>query len=101
MTKKGKVVPHALPISGCSPCRDVGCLLALVGQYKPPKRLPFLGLPPVILRHHETTEQGSSLASHMACHSFTQAHHRVSEVKGEMYTEKAERLELLSVLTLS
>ena len=101
MTQKGKFVPHALPISGCSPRRDVGCLLTLVDQYKHPTRLSFLGLPSVILRHHETTEQGSSLGSHKAYHSFTQAHHRVSEVKGEMYTEKAERLELLSVLTLS
>ena len=67
-----KVCSNALPISGCSPCRDVGCLLALAGQYKPPTRLPFLGLPSVITWHCEIAEQGSSLALHRACHSFTQ-----------------------------
>ena len=39
-----------------SPHRDLGCLLALAGQYRPPTRLPFLGLPSGITRHHETTE---------------------------------------------
>ena len=57
------------------------CLLALAGQYKPPTRLPFWGLPSVIRRHCKTAEQGSSLASRRACHSFTQAHRRVSKVK--------------------
>ena len=70
--------------------------------YKPLTSLPFLDLPSVITRHRETAEQGSSLALCRACHSFTQANHRVSKSKAEnMYTEKAERLELLNVLTLS
>ena len=80
MTEKGKFSPHAFPIAGCSPPRNVGCLLALVGRYKPLTRLPFW-LPSVIMRHRETTEQGSSLASCRVCHSFTQAHRRVSRVK--------------------
>ena len=84
---------HALPISACSPHRDLGYFLALAGQYKPLTRLPFWGIPSVITRHHETTEQGSSFASHRACHSFTQAHQRVSKAEN-VYTEKAERLEL-------
>ena len=95
MTKKAKFSPLALPISGCSPHRDVGCLLALAGLYKPPTRLPFWGLPSVIRRHCKTAEQDSSLASSRACYSFTQAHCRVSKVRQKnAYTEKAERLEL-------
>ena len=97
---EGKVQSHALPISGCSPRRDIGCLFALAGHYKPLTSLPFRGLPSVITRHREITEQGSSLALFMVCHSFTQAHQRVSKAEN-VYTEKAERLELLSILTLS
>ena len=90
---EGKVQSHALPISGCSPRRDIGCLFALAGHYKPLTSLPFRGLPSVITRHREITEQGSSLALFMVCHSFTQAHQRVSKAEN-VYTEKAERLEL-------
>ena len=93
MAEKGKFGPHALPVSGRSISRDLGCLLALAGRYKPPTRLPSLGLPSVITRHCETAEQGSSLAACKACHSFTQAHHRVSKAEN-VCTEKAERLEL-------
>ena len=63
VTEKGMFGPHASPFSGRFPRRNVGCLLALASQYKPPTTLPFLGLPSVIIRHHETTEQGSMLAS--------------------------------------
>ena len=91
--QKWKFSPHASPISGHSCHRDVGCLLALAGRYKPPKSLPFWGLPSATMRSGETAEQGSSLASCRACHSFTQAHRRVSKVEN-VYTEKAERLEL-------
>ena len=67
----------------------------LAGRYKPPTRFPFLGLPSVITKHCETAEQDSSLASRRECHSFTQAHCRVSKVRQKnAYTEKAERLEL-------
>ena len=92
MTEKGKFCPHASPISGCSSRRDVGCLLALAGQYKykPLMRFPFWGLPSVITRHCETAEQGSMLASCRAYHPFTQAHHRVSKAEN-LFTEKAER----------
>ena len=100
MTLKGKLCPHALPISGCSPCKDVGCLLALAGQYKykPLIRFPFGGLPSVITRNRETAEQGSMLASCRAYHPFIQAHRRVSKAEN-LFTEKAETA--LSVLTLA
>ena len=84
MTEKEKFGPHALPISGHFPHRDVGYLLILVGQYKSPTRFPFLELPSVTTSHHKTAEQGSPLASLMVCHSFTQAHLRVSKVKQKM-----------------
>ena len=35
VTEKGKFGPHTLLISGRSPGKDVGCLLALAGQLKP------------------------------------------------------------------
>ena len=76
-----KFGPHTLPISGHSLHRDLGCLLALAGPYKPLTRLPFWGLPSVITRHLKAAEQDSSIASRRACHSFTQAHQRVSKVK--------------------
>ena len=41
VTKKGKLGLHALPISSHSPCRDIGCLLALAGQYKTLIGSPF------------------------------------------------------------
>ena len=42
-------------------------------------------------RHRETAEQGSSLASHRACHSLTQAHHRVSKVKQKTCVLRKQR----------
>ena len=69
--------------------------------YKPPTRLPFLGLPSVITRHLETAEQGSSFASCRACHSFTQAHHRVSKVNQKTSLLGEQRTRAPSVLTLS
>ena len=93
VTKKGKFGLNALFISGHSLSRDLGRPLALAGWYNPPTRLPFLGLPSVIMRYRKTADQGSSLASCRACHSFTEAHRRVSKVEN-VYTEKAERLEL-------
>ena len=76
----------AAPLAG-----NLGVSLALTGRYKPATRLPFLGLPSVNMRHHETTEQGSSFASRRACHSFTQAHHRISKVKQKMCILKKQR----------
>ena len=100
MTEKGKFSPHTLPISGRPPRRDIGCLLALAGQYKPPTRLPFLELPSVITRHCKAAEQGSSLASCRACHSFTQAHRRISKVKQKMCILRKQSRALCSYLVL-
>ena len=44
-----------------------------------PNKAPLFGT--VITKHHETTEQGSSLVLCRVCYSFTQAHCRVSKVK--------------------
>ena len=90
LTKKWKFNPHASPISGCSPRRrDLRCLLALAGEYKPLTRYPFGGLPSVITRHHKTTEQGSPPASCRACHSGTKSQESRSRAP-----EQSERLEL-------
>ena len=99
-SRKVKFGPHALSISGLSPCREVGCLLALAGWYKPPTRLPFW-LPSVIMKHCQTTEQGSSLASRRACHSFTQSHHRVSKAQQKTCSLREQRTKAPSILTLS
>ena len=101
LTKKGKFSPQASPTSGHSPRKDVGYLLALAGGYKPPTRLPFWGLPSVIMRHHEVTEQGSSLASHRVCHSYTLAHWRVSQVQQKTCLLGEQRTRAPRILTLS
>ena len=59
VTKKGKFGPYVSPISGRSLRRDV--VETLAGGSKPPTRLPFWGLPSVIMRHCKTVEQGSTL----------------------------------------
>ena len=92
MTKKEKFSPHALPISGPSPCRDVGYLLILGGQYKSLARLPFLGLPSAVMKHRKTADQGSSLTLLTAYHSFTQGHQRVSKVKQKTCILRKQRV---------
>ena len=89
---EGKVLSTCFAHFWCSPCKDVGCLLALAGQYKYKLliRFPFGGLPSVITRNRETAEQGSMLASCRAYHPFIQAHRRVSKAEN-LFTEKAER----------
>ena len=101
MNEKRKFSSHASPISGHSPRRDTGCLLALAGWYKPLPRLPFWGLSSVITRHLETSEKGSSLVSHRVCHSFTQAHRRVSKAKQKTCSLREQRTRAPSILTLS
>ena len=78
---------------------DGECPLALAGLYKPLTSLPFLGLPSVNTNHHETTEQGSSIASHRVCHSFTQGHYRVNKVENIYWKSREARAP--SVLTMS
>ena len=101
LTEKGELSPHVLPISGCSLHRDAWCLMALAGQYKPLRGLPFWGLPSVIMRHLETADQGSSFALLKVCHSFTQAYHRVSKVQQKTCSLREERTRALSIFTLS
>ena len=101
LTEKGELSPHVLPISGCSLHRDAWCLMALAGQYKPLRGLPFWGLPSVIMRHLETADQGSSFALLKVCHSFTQAYHRVSKVQQKTCFLGEERTSAPSVLTFS
>ena len=36
LTEKGEFSPHVLPISGCFPKGDIGCLLTLAGRYNSP-----------------------------------------------------------------
>ena len=54
---------------------DIGCLLALAGWYKPPTGFCH--------KLYEITVEPQSrvLASCRACHSFTQAHRRVSKAQ--------------------
>ena len=89
MTEKEKFSPHALPIFGHSPCRDVGYLLVLASRYKSLTRLPFLGLPLVDVKH---CNQGSLLTLLTACHSFTEAYRRVSKVKQKMCILRKQRV---------
>ena len=71
LTEKGEFGPHALPISGRFPKEWVS--LGLGRSVETPDR--FL---PSAIDHCGTAKQGSSLDSRRACHSFTQAHRRVS-----------------------
>ena len=64
-----------------------GCLLALAGWYKP--------------HHRGTAEQGSSLASCRAYHSFTQAHRRVGKAQQKTCLLREQRTRAPSILTLS
>ena len=89
MTEKEKFSPHALPIFGHSPCRDVEYLLVLASRYKSLTRLPFLGLPLVDVKHRN---QGSLLTLLTACHSFTEAYGRVSKVKQKMCILRKQRV---------
>ena len=67
-----------LPLQGCWVSLGIDRLV------KNPIKLPFSRLPSVVMRLHETAEQGSVLTLHRLCHSFTQAHERVSKVKQKM-----------------
>ena len=94
LTEKGKFGPHASPISGRSLCRDIGCLLALAGWYKPLIRLAFGGC----LQSLWGTEKPQSRAQRslragcvIHCHPFTRAYHSVSKVKQKMCMLRKQR----------
>ena len=75
---------------------DTGCLLALAGRYNAPT-----GFCHTVWDHCGTAEQGSLLASCRACHSFTQAHGRVSKAQQKMCSLREQRTKAPSILTLS
>ena len=56
---------------------------------------------PSAIDHCGTAKQGSSLASRRACHSFTQAHRRVSKAQQKTYSLREQRTRAPSILTLS
>ena len=65
---------HTLPISGRFPKETLGASWPWqVGRN--PQQVSAISR----MNHRGTAEQGSSLASCRACHSFTQAHRRVSK----------------------
>ena len=78
------------------PKGDIECLLASAGRYK--------SLTGFCHKLYEvtwgTTDLGSSLASCRACHSFTQAHCRVSKVQQKMCSLGEQRTRAPSILTL-
>ena len=76
---------------------DIGCLLALAGRYNAPTG--FCHKPYEITIG--TAEQGPLLASCRACHSFTQAHHRVSKAQQKTCSLREPRTKAPSILTLS
>ena len=74
---------------------DIGCLLALAGRYKAPTgfchKLYEITLEP----------QSRVIASRRACHSFTQAHRRVSKAQQKTCSLREQRTKAPSILTLS
>ena len=66
-----------------------------VGIYTDPTSLPFWGLPSVISRHYKTPEQGSPLALLRTCHSFTQAHCKISETLRDRQRKRFELILLI------
>ena len=96
LTKKGEFGPHALPISGRFPKETLGVSWPWqVGRN--PQQVSAISR----MNHRGTAEQGSSLASCRACHSFTQAHRRVSKVQQKMCSQGEQRTRAPSPLTLS
>ena len=90
VTEKGKFGPHTLPISGRSPCRDTGCLLALAGRYKPLTRLPFWGLPSVITRHQKLQSRAPHLLP--AGHDIHSHRHTEDLVKQKTWILRKQRV---------
>ena len=88
VTEKGGFSPHASPVSGCPPRRDVRCLLALAGGYKPPTRLRFSGLSSVIMRHQRP--QGRAHHLLRAARAIRSQKHPEKPVKQSACTEDAE-----------
>ena len=104
LTEKGEFGPHALPISGHYPRREVVCLLALAGWYnRPPPPTGFSAI-----SHMRSLWNGklghSSCFAHMCLFqsiSHTQAQCRVSKVQQKTCLLGEQRARAPSVLILS
>ena len=77
---------------------DIGCLLALAGWYIPPTGFCH--------KLYEITVELQSRASHLLrvwhiCHSFTQAHRRVSKAQWKTCSLRQQRNRAPNILTLS
>ena len=90
LTKKGEFSPHTLLISGCSPLRGVGCLLALAVRYNP--------LTGFCHKPYEVTVEPQSRDPHLLCtgHVIHSQKHTVKSVKysRKCVCQKNKELEL-------
>ena len=97
LTEKGEFGPHILPISGQSLKETLGaCWHWQVGINT--RQVSVISC---IWGHPGTAEQGSTLGPHRACHSFTQAHYRVSKVQQKTCLLGEQRTRAPCILTLS
>ena len=95
LTEKGEFSPQALPVSGCSPHKEAGCLLALAGQYNPPTGFCH--------KLYEVTTKLQSRPPHWLCtghviHSYK--HTVVSKIQQKMCLLGEQRTRAPSILTL-
>ena len=95
LTKKGEFGPHALPISGRFPKETLGASWHWQVGITPRQvsarsrmRSPW-------------NRRAGPLASRRACHSFTQAHGRVSKAQQKTCSLREQRTKAPSILTLS
>ena len=96
LAEKGEFGPHSLPISGQSLKETFGASWHWQVGINP-WQLSAISC----MRSLWTTEQGSSLALHRACHSFTQANCRVSKIQQKMCLLGEQRTRAPSIFTLS
>ena len=96
LTEKGEFGPHALPISGRFPKETLGASWHWQVGINP-KQVSAINH----VRSPQNRRAGSSLASHRAFHSFTQAHCRVSKVQQKTCLLGEQRTRAPNILTLS
>ena len=96
LTEKGEFSPHVLPISGRFPKETLGASWHWQVGITPWKVSAIS-----VWDHCGTAEQGSLLASCKACHSFTQAHRRVSKAQQKTCLLREQRTRAPNILTLS
>ena len=96
LTEKGGFGPHTLPISGQFPKETLGASWHWQVGITPWKVSAIS-----VWDHCGTAEQGSLLGSCRACHSFTQAHRRVSKAQQKTCLLREQRTRAPNILTLS